>query len=179
MRVSRIPAECHVVRVCLPSSLDDDGRPDAGAFELRRNLDGSLKEPSLSVHWLDYLVSSDSLEFKLQVLRSYRVNSQLKQFEQRSKAWLVVLRVGVIEASSGELGLQCLADPQLDESACQCNEHGLVGRQGPIAPSAAVIDAHACIDPFPAASPEEFALMTHLRDLVEHHEQQGPWKDPL
>lgn len=184
MRVKRLPSKHHVVRICTPSLADDSGRAEAGAFQLRADVDGVLKEGELSVDWIDYLcqpIDSRDLEVQLDVLRAYRHASNLPVPEKRPKAWFLVLNVGRIESERPATGvkLECVADPRDPKSACQCDENGLTGPEAPIAPGDAVIDSHACIAPYPDEGPVEFAMMVHLRELVEHSERQGAMRNPF
>lgn len=177
MRVVRLPKDAWVVRVCKPSAIGDDGRPDAGAFELRVGESGDLKETALSVDWLEYHVASQSLDLKIDALRTYRAESTLPEFEKkRATAWLLAMRVSAIEDGARIPGLliECQHDPRTDQSACQCDEFGLTGRNGRINPAEAVMDSHSLICPFPKEGPIEFAMMVRLRDLVEFKAQQRP-----
>ena len=171
-RVTRLPPDSVVARICKPSHADDQGRVQAGAFELRPPTEDRVLERALSVHWLDYLVSSESINVKLAVLRDYRANPPpgLTEIRTKKTAWFATLRVRRIETevAPSDVAFECRHDPRSDCSACPCDESAFVGRLGALSPSRAVMDPHTLIWAMPEDGPLDFAVRVHLAELVEH-----------
>lgn len=173
-----LPDGSHAVRLCVMSTLGDDGEITAACFFPHKGTDLRAADRYLSVHWLEYLGGVE-VSGRLQVLRDFLLNSTIPgERKPTAKGKLAVLACDQVVAQAPQVmqvEVRFAHEPRTANpaSGVSISPDGVVtiGVDVPLAlASGQSLDPHSGLFTFPEEASHQLAVQQFLVAQVFHTE---------
>lgn len=174
MRVEVLGPGTAIARLCKPSQLGQEGRPEPTAFQVRLDEDGRPIEQTLSAYWMDYLFSTPAVDRKsqLEAVRSYLRDGEtgFREVSPGTTWALAVLETDRLAGPAAPAGaIEFRPSPrtdQTDKSICLLVDGGLELASQATLSADGLVDPHASVHSIPHAAPLEWAVCHFLAEHV-------------